>query len=51
MLPQFGGRGGGKSSFAQGSVAQGTKPQELFDAARLIIKKEVEKKNGKGANL
>jgi len=51
ILPQFGGHGGGKSSFAQGSVAQGTKSQELFEAARLNIKKEVEKKNGKGASL
>ncbi|MFQ6007825.1 MAG: alanine--tRNA ligase-related protein, partial [Candidatus Zixiibacteriota bacterium] len=45
LLPQFGGRGGGKPSFAQGTVAQGTKPQELFEAAGLMIKKEVEKSN------
>jgi alanyl-tRNA synthetase len=51
LLPQFGGRGGGKPSFAQGTVAQGTKPLELFEAARLIIKKEVEKSHGKGASL
>jgi alanyl-tRNA synthetase len=45
LLPQFGGRGGGKSSFAQGTVAQGTTPQELFEAARELIKKEVAKQN------
>jgi alanyl-tRNA synthetase len=51
LLPQFGGRGGGKPSFAQGTVAQGTKPPELFEEALLIIKKEVEKEHGKGASL
>ncbi len=40
MLPQFGGRGGGKSSFAQGTVALGTVSQELFEAARSLVKRE-----------
>ena len=32
-LGSFGGRGGGKPNFAQGSVADGTDPQKLFDFA------------------
>ena len=46
LLPQFGGRGGGKPSFAQGTVAPGTVPEKFFDAARLLLKEEVEKGNG-----
>jgi len=46
LLPQFGGRGGGKPSFAQGTVAPGTVPEKFFEAARLLLKKEVEKGNG-----
>ncbi|MDF1544210.1 MAG: alanine--tRNA ligase [bacterium] len=33
LLSRFGGRGGGKLNFAQGSVADGTDTQKLFDAA------------------
>jgi len=43
LLPQFGGRGGGKPNFAQGSVATGTVPQELFDRAKVILETEAEK--------
>jgi len=46
LLPQFGGRGGGKPSFAQGTVAPGTIPEKFFEAARLLLKEEVEKGNG-----
>jgi len=46
LLPQFGGRGGGKPSFAQGTVASGTIPEKFFEAARLLLKEEVEKGNG-----
>jgi len=33
LLPQFGGRGGGKPNFAQGSVATDTDATAFFDAA------------------
>ncbi|TET93753.1 MAG: hypothetical protein E3J26_05785, partial [Candidatus Zixiibacteriota bacterium] len=46
LLPQFGGRGGGKPSFAQGTVAPGTIPEKFFEAARLLLKEEVEKGDG-----
>jgi alanyl-tRNA synthetase len=46
LLPQFGGRGGGKPSFAQGTVERNTVPEKLFKAARLLLKEEVEKGNG-----
>lgn len=46
LLPQFGGRGGGKPSFAQGTVAAETSPEKLFEAARSLLKEEVEKENG-----
>lgn len=39
LLPQFGGRGGGKPSFAQGSVAPGTVPQQLFEKAMSFIQR------------
>jgi len=41
VLPQFGGRGGGKPSFAQGSTAAGTAPQDLFDTFKTILKEKV----------
>jgi alanyl-tRNA synthetase len=37
VLPQFGGRGGGKPTFAQGSVADGTDPRQVFDAIRVSL--------------
>jgi alanyl-tRNA synthetase len=46
LLPQFGGRGGGKPSFAQGTVAPGTVPEKFFEAALLLLKEEVKKGNG-----
>ena len=33
LLPQFGGRGGGKPNFAQGSVASDTDATAFFKAA------------------
>ena len=39
LLPEFGGRGGGKANFAQGSVATETEVKNFFERAReLIIK-------------
>ena len=38
LLSQFGGRGGGKPNFAQGSVADDTDPSKLFDTAQSFIK-------------
>ncbi|MCH7691589.1 MAG: alanine--tRNA ligase, partial [candidate division Zixibacteria bacterium] len=39
LLPEFGGRGGGKKNFAQGSVASETKVKNFFERAReLFIK-------------
>lgn len=46
LLPQFGGRGGGKPSFAQGTVALGTISEKFFEAARMLLKEEVEKGDG-----
>ena len=46
LLPQYGGRGGGKEAFAQGTVAPGTIAEELFETARLIISKEATQKDG-----
>ena len=37
LLPKFGGRGGGKVSFAQGTVANDTEPQTLFDEALGLV--------------
>ncbi len=37
LLPQFGGRGGGKPNFAQGSVANDTEPSKLFDTAQSLM--------------
>jgi len=37
VLPKFGGRGGGKPMFAQGSVADGTDPSALFDAVKATL--------------
>ena len=39
LLPEFGGRGGGKTNFAQGSVATETEVKNFFERAReLLIK-------------
>ncbi len=43
ILPQFGGRGGGKPTYAQGAVADNTDSTQLFAAF-----KDVLAKNGKG---
>lgn len=40
LLAQFGGRGGGKPNFAQGSVDNESKPEELFETAKNIIAKD-----------
>lgn len=37
LLPQFGGRGGGKPNFAQGSVDNDTEPTKLFETAGSLI--------------
>ncbi len=37
LLPKFGGRGGGKPNFAQGSVENDTEPSKLFDTAKSFI--------------
>ncbi len=37
LLPKFGGRGGGKVSFAQGTVADDTTAKQLFEDARMLI--------------
>ncbi|MEW5994225.1 MAG: DHHA1 domain-containing protein, partial [Candidatus Zixiibacteriota bacterium] len=39
LLPKFGGRGGGKASFAQGTVSEDISPQELFEAAKKLLTK------------
>jgi alanyl-tRNA synthetase len=39
LLPQFGGQGGGKNNFAQGSVAGDTDIRAFFDVARDLIVK------------
>lgn len=44
LLPKYGGRGGGKPTFAQGSVAQETSPGELFDALAEMISEELGEK-------
>jgi len=41
LLPQFGGRGGGKPAFAQGGVASGSDPAQLFAKMKEIIKTRV----------
>ncbi|MFH1372801.1 MAG: alanine--tRNA ligase [bacterium] len=46
VLAQYGGRGGGKEAFAQGTVAPGTIAEDLFETARLIISKEATQKDG-----
>ncbi len=45
LLPKFGGRGGGKPSFAQGSVADDTDSQALFDVALSLINELEEREN------
>ncbi len=47
ILPSFGGRGGGKPSFAQGSVAPATTAKELFEGIKSWIEEKVEKGHGK----
>jgi alanyl-tRNA synthetase len=37
LLSQFGGRGGGKPNFAQGTVGPDTEAEKLFDAAYRMI--------------
>jgi alanyl-tRNA synthetase len=37
LLPKFGGRGGGKPTFAQGSVADETSAESLFGEARTLL--------------
>ncbi len=37
LLPQFGGRGGGKPNFAQGSVDGATEPSKLFETAQSLM--------------
>jgi alanyl-tRNA synthetase len=37
LLPKFGGRGGGKPNFAQGSVADDTQPEHLFDSIKSYL--------------
>ena len=39
LLPQFGGRGGGKPGFAQGGVAPGTQTDELFAKVKELLAK------------
>lgn len=41
LLAQFGGRGGGKPSFAQGSVAPETDPDKLFARMRELLQTKV----------
>ena len=45
LLPQYGGRGGGKPTFAQGSVDDNTESQKLFDTVRDMLTAESEKKH------
>ncbi|MDD5427240.1 MAG: alanine--tRNA ligase [candidate division Zixibacteria bacterium] len=40
LLNRFGGRGGGKTSFAQGTVAEGTLPEEVFQAVRKLFEEK-----------
>ncbi len=40
LLPQFGGRGGGKPTFAQGTVANGTMAEQLFHEACSIVERD-----------
>ena len=41
VLVQFGGRGGGKASFAQGAASEDTQPDELFAKVKAILKERV----------
>jgi alanyl-tRNA synthetase len=41
VLALFGGRGGGKASFAQGAAAGDTQPDELFAKVKAILKERV----------
>ncbi len=41
LLAQFGGRGGGKPSFAQGGVATETNPDELFARMKELLQAKV----------
>lgn len=40
LLNRFGGRGGGKTSFAQGTVADGTPPEEVFQAVKKLFEEK-----------
>ena len=44
LLPKYGGRGGGKPTFAQGSVAQGTSSGAIFDALAELIREKLGEK-------
>ena len=41
LLPQFGGRGGGKAAFAQGGVANGSESSSVFAKMKEIIQSKV----------
>jgi alanyl-tRNA synthetase len=40
LLGAFGGRGGGKPSFAQGGVPDDTRPEDLFHKLETLLKEE-----------
>jgi alanyl-tRNA synthetase len=44
LLPQFGGRGGGKPAFAQGSIADDTDSAQVFAAVRAGLAAVTQKK-------
>ncbi len=46
LLPQFGGRGGGKPNFAQGTVAADTVASDLFATAEAILRSTTEGVHG-----
>ena len=45
ILADFGGRGGGKPSFAQGTTADGTNADDVFKGVRKILEQEYAKKS------
>ena len=45
ILPDYGGRGGGKAMFAQGTVASGTIAKDVFEKVKTILKSEYVKNN------
>ncbi|MFQ5453862.1 MAG: alanine--tRNA ligase-related protein [Candidatus Zixiibacteriota bacterium] len=42
ILPKFGGRGGGKPAFAQGTVASNTDAEDIYNSIKTLILKGVE---------